>query len=113
MCVVATPALLEGYTEGAEEREYRLSLPRDAFKEEGAKIVDAFRIFLESKEGWTLEAENYEGWRATIDEGDGNKGWVLIRQVGVGPGNQLGHCKHITKQYLHAVDVHFALEQFV
>jgi len=73
-------ALLEGYTEGAEEREYRLSLPRDAFKEEGAKIVDAFRIFLESKEGWTLEAENYEGWRATIDEGDGNKGWVLIRQ---------------------------------
>ena len=30
-------------------------------------------------EGWQLEAENHEGWRVAVDEGEGRKGWLLLR----------------------------------
>lgn len=26
-----------------------------------------------------MEPENHEGWRVSIDEGDGKKGWCLLR----------------------------------
>lgn len=29
--------------------------------------------------GWQLTAENHEGWRLNIDEGDGQSGWLLLR----------------------------------
>ncbi|PNH03707.1 hypothetical protein TSOC_010229 [Tetrabaena socialis] len=29
---------------------------------------------------WTLEAVNHEGWRVNVDEGEGRRGWVLLRQ---------------------------------
>uniref|UniRef100_A0A7S0RL90 phosphoglucomutase (alpha-D-glucose-1,6-bisphosphate-dependent) n=1 Tax=Pyramimonas obovata TaxID=1411642 RepID=A0A7S0RL90_9CHLO len=72
--------LLEGYSEGLEEREYRLGLPRDCFKAEGAKVLAAFHDFIVAQPGWTLEEENHEGWRAIIDEGEGRQGWLLLRQ---------------------------------
>jgi len=72
--------LLDGYTESLEGREVRLGLPVESFKEEGAKVLPKFKELIESQEGWTLEAENFEGWRATIEEGNGKSGWVLLRQ---------------------------------
>jgi hypothetical protein len=27
-----------------------------------------------------MEAVNYEGWRVTVDQGDGRRGWLLLRQ---------------------------------
>ena len=29
---------------------------------------------------WVLEPVNYEGWRVVVDEQEGRKGWVLLRQ---------------------------------
>jgi hypothetical protein len=29
---------------------------------------------------WSLEPVNHEGWRVTVDEGDGKRGWLLLRQ---------------------------------
>jgi hypothetical protein len=29
---------------------------------------------------WSMEAVNYEGWRVTVDQGDGRRGWLLLRQ---------------------------------
>lgn len=29
---------------------------------------------------WSLEPVNYEGWRVAVDEGDGHRGWLLLRQ---------------------------------
>lgn len=28
---------------------------------------------------WKMEAENYEGWRVVVNEGDGKFGWCLLR----------------------------------
>jgi len=27
-----------------------------------------------------MEAVNYEGWRVAVDEGNGRRGWLLLRQ---------------------------------
>lgn len=66
-----------------EEREIRLKLSGDNFKEDGAQVIDAFKeaalaggVF----EGWQLEEENHEGWRFNIPEGEGKRGWCLLRQ---------------------------------
>jgi hypothetical protein len=29
---------------------------------------------------WSLEPVNYEGWRVIVDEGEGRRGWLLLRQ---------------------------------
>lgn len=29
---------------------------------------------------WSLEPVNYEGWRVAVDEGEGRRGWLLLRQ---------------------------------
>jgi hypothetical protein len=29
---------------------------------------------------WVLEPVNYEGWRVSVDEGEGRRGWLLLRQ---------------------------------
>lgn len=39
---------------------------------------------------WTLEAVNHEGWRVNVDEGNGRRGWALLRQVGRA-GDSMGH----------------------
>jgi len=72
--------MLQGYTEGVEEREYRMGLPKSRFKEEGAKVVAAFKALVESMPAWQMEADNHEGWYATIDEGEGRQGFVIMRQ---------------------------------
>lgn len=58
------------------------------FKPIGSKVLDLFHAFLTGQgdgkaavpDEWSLEAVNYEGWRVNVDEGEGKRGWVLLRQ---------------------------------
>lgn len=29
---------------------------------------------------WSMEPVNHEGWRVTVDQGEGRRGWLLLRQ---------------------------------
>lgn len=76
-------SLIEGLSEPLEEREFRLNLLTENYKETGKMIVDAFHDFVVGSgapKGWTLERENYEGWRVAVEEPDGRAGWLLLRQ---------------------------------
>ena len=76
--------LLKELKEPQEAMEIRVKiLNHDDIQGEGAKVTAAFKDWVDAGAGntssWTLEAENYEGWRVSIDEGNGNKGWLLVR----------------------------------
>jgi len=76
-------SLLDGLAEPLEEKEFRLNLLTENYKETGKMIVEAFHDFVTSAEAppnWRLEKENYEGWRVAVDEGNGRAGWLLLRQ---------------------------------
>lgn len=53
------------------------------FQKDGQAILAAFREWIEAgaggAEGWELEKENHEGWRVSVDEGEGRRGWALLR----------------------------------
>ena len=51
------------------------------FAEEGQRALGAFREWVDQHGGatWQVEAENYEGWRVAVDEGEGRRGWLLLR----------------------------------
>jgi len=46
-------------------------------------VLEQFHSWIQSgaggAKGWVLEEENHEGWRVSIEEGEGKKGWVLLR----------------------------------
>lgn len=73
--------LIEALDAPREEEEFRLAF-RDVsdFQSYGADVVEAFAEFVSAVDGWTLEKTNYEGYRVIVDEGDGNAGWLLLRQ---------------------------------
>ncbi|KAK4538792.1 hypothetical protein CDCA_CDCA20G4817 [Cyanidium caldarium] len=76
-------AMLADLPEPREASEFRLRLPLDRYKQEGARIVQAFHDWVvdgnAAPPGWRLERENYEGWRVAVDEGNGRAGWLLLR----------------------------------
>ncbi len=53
------------------------------FQAQGAAVLDKFEAWVEAGAGgaggWAMEAENWEGWRVAVDEGEGRRGWVLLR----------------------------------
>lgn len=76
--------LLKELKEPQEAMEIRVKIMnQDDIQGEGAKVTAAFKEWVDAGAGdtstWSLEAENYEGWRVSIDEGHGNKGWLLVR----------------------------------
>ncbi|KAK9839193.1 hypothetical protein WJX81_000583 [Elliptochloris bilobata] len=75
--------LLTQLKEPAEAREFRLKLKDADFQAQGAGVLQAFHDWVVAgaagAHGWALEAENWEGWRVSVDEGGGRKGWVLLR----------------------------------
>lgn len=76
--------LLNELKEPQEAMEIRVKiLNHDDIQGEGAKVTAAFKEWIDAGAGntksWSLEPENYEGWRVSIDEGNGNKGWLLLR----------------------------------
>ena len=50
----------------------------------GAAVLRAVHEWWQAGAGgaghWSLEPVNYEGWRVSVDEGQGRKGWLLLRQ---------------------------------
>ena len=80
--------LLADLKEAKEASEFRIRIKDAEFKPIGSKVLDLFHAFITGQgegkaavpDGWTLEAVNYEGWRVNVDEGEGRKGWVLLRQ---------------------------------
>lgn len=103
--------LLADLREPQEAMEIRVKiLAQEDIQGEGARVTAAFKSWLDEGAGgntsWHLEVENYEGWRVSIDEGNGNNGWLLLRPslhdpdivINVEsemPGGMATHLKHL------------------
>ncbi|KAG2454732.1 hypothetical protein HYH02_000569 [Chlamydomonas schloesseri] len=97
--------LLAGLAEPAESREWRVRIQHADFKAVGGRVLAAFHDWVAAAaqaqaqghdgghEGgggsgvvpaapatWSLESVNHEGWRVNMDEGQGRRGWLLLRQ---------------------------------
>ena len=48
------------------------------FKTYGQKVIDELTAYAETKEGWSLAPDNFEGVRVNLDKDYGN-GWFLLR----------------------------------
>jgi len=76
--------LLASLKEPKEAMEIRIKILADDVRSEGDAVTAAFKEWVEGGNApatWIMEAENYEGWRVAIEEGDGNSGWLLVRCV--------------------------------
>lgn len=52
------------------------------FSQVGQEVLQRFHSWVTAGKGgeeWALEAENHEGWRVSVDEGNGQQGWLLLR----------------------------------
>lgn len=73
--------LLDGLDAPLEEEEIRLGFKDETdFQTYGGGVVEAFSKFAGTIDGWTVEETNFEGFRVSVDEGDGRSGWLLLRQ---------------------------------
>lgn len=73
--------LLDGLDEPLEEKEFRLKfLDQADYSNYGANVVEAFAKFASGVTGWKVEETNYEGYRVSVEEGDGKAGWLLLRK---------------------------------
>ena len=58
-------------------------MQQSSFKEDGQVGLEQFHSWVQAgaggAKGWTLEEENHEGWRVSIEEGQDKRGWVLLR----------------------------------
>jgi len=77
----------EGYTleslistleEPAESIEFRMNIQLDDFKYNGPRVIDELTAYAQTKAGWSLAPNNFEGVRVNLDEEHGN-GWFLLR----------------------------------
>ncbi|KAA8497042.1 Phosphomannomutase/phosphoglucomutase [Porphyridium purpureum] len=74
--------LLAEMEQPADEKEFRIKFKEEAkahFSDHQKTILAAFETFCSNLDGWTAEAENYEGYRFTVAQADGDVGWVLLR----------------------------------
>lgn len=75
--------LLKELREPAEAMEIRVAIQASDVRAEGERVTAAFKQWVDAGCGgashWKLEAENYEGWRVKVLEGDGKEGWLLLR----------------------------------
>ena len=66
--------------EPLEEKEVRLKITCDDFKAYGGDVLEQLKEAVGSMKGYTPVDVNYEGYRVNRDEGDGKRGWFLLRQ---------------------------------
>ncbi|KAL3136468.1 hypothetical protein ABBQ38_005721 [Trebouxia sp. C0009 RCD-2024] len=75
--------LLKQLKEPKDAREFRMKITAQDFKPVGEQVLAAFHDWLLAGSGgasnWSLAEVNHEGWRVTVDEGDGKMGWLLLR----------------------------------
>lgn len=72
--------LLSELREPLEEKEVRLKITCDDFKAYGGDVLEQLKEAVGSMKGYTPVDVNYEGYRVNRDEGDGKRGWFLLRQ---------------------------------
>lgn len=70
--------LLEGLTEAAECKEFRLGIRREDFKGYGFGVLDRFLEFAKQDERFHIVKPNYEGVRLSFDDEE-VQGWLLLR----------------------------------
>lgn len=66
--------LLEGLIDPKEEREYRIPIQSENFKEYGNQVLTDLEHFIQEKEGYHLPESNYEGTKGIVPGG-----WFLLR----------------------------------
>lgn len=71
-------SLISTLAEPKESVEFRMNILLDEFKPYGQKVLDDLKVYAESKEGWSLAPNNFEGVRVNLDDKHGN-GWFLLR----------------------------------
>lgn len=74
--------LLRDLREPVEAQEYRIKILDPKFKPVAKQVVEAFHEWVTSGQvgpTWQVEEVNHEGWRVNVDEGEGRKGWLLLR----------------------------------
>ena len=70
--------LIENLEEPKDEKEFRMKINLDDFKEYGQGVIDGLGEFAKVQEGWMVEPVNYEGVRVKCGKGAGD-GWFLLR----------------------------------
>lgn len=73
----ALSSFIETFEKGFEEREYRLKIDRDDFKEYGKNALNTFEERAKAK-GYYIVPNSYEGVRISFDS-DEVQGWLLLR----------------------------------
>ncbi len=71
-------SLIETLEEPKESVEFRMNILLDEFKPYGLKVIEELTEYAKTKEGWSLEENNYEGVRINFDDKNGD-GWLLLR----------------------------------
>ena len=71
-------SLIETLEEPAESVEFRMNILTEDFKSYGQDVIDQLAIYSQTKQGWSVAPDNYEGIRVNLDGEHGN-GWFLLR----------------------------------
>ena len=70
--------MLAGLTEAADDKEVRIGIQLEDFKDYGFKVLDDFKAFAEANELFHIVSPNYEGVRISFKDEEVN-GWMLLR----------------------------------
>lgn len=70
--------LIDELPKPKESEEFRINIKTDNFRNYGESVIDALRVFTESRKGWKIVPNNYEGIRVACDKNSGT-GWFLLR----------------------------------
>ena len=71
-------SLIADLKEPVESKELRFNIIPEDFKAYGEKVLADLLSYVETREGWSVAPNNYEGVRVNLDENHGN-GWFLLR----------------------------------
>lgn len=71
-------SLIESLEEPTESVEFRMNILTEDFKTYGQRVIDDLTEFVQTRSGWTLAPNNFEGVRVNLDNTCGN-GWFLLR----------------------------------
>ncbi|MDD2392871.1 MAG: phosphomannomutase/phosphoglucomutase [Eubacteriales bacterium] len=71
-------SLISDLSEPLEAQEFRLAIGSADFRSYGERILSDLGEYAETRTGWSIVPENYEGIRVALDSSAGN-GWFLLR----------------------------------
>ena len=70
--------MLAPLAEPAEATELRFPILEENFREAGERVIAGLTDFAKGQPGWSVEPDNYEGVRVSLDKTHGD-GWFLLR----------------------------------